>query len=106
MLPAIPFGKISNIHEKFSLRHRVAAEKMAGIRAMWNRIKGPIGVGIATFLAIYLGLVIGYGVLFMTWGASHGWDAVPIVITALPLAIIGSVVGAIFMLCWRGRSAD
>jgi hypothetical protein len=88
------------------LRHPVAAEKMAAMWAMWDRIIGPIWVGIATFFAIYLGLVIGYGVLFMTWGASHEWDAVPIAITALPLALIGSIVGAIFKFCWRGRPAD
>ncbi len=103
MPPTILVGKTSNIREKFSLRRRVAAEKTTGMWAMWDRIKGPIWVGIATFFAIYLGLVISYLVLFMTWGATHGWDAVPIVVTALPLAIFGSVVGAIFKFGWRGR---
>lgn len=103
MVPAIPVRKTSNIHEKFSLRHRVAAAKMAGMWAIWDRLKGPIWVGIGTFLAIYLGLVVAYAVLFMTWGASHGWDAVPIVITALPPAIFGSVAGAIFKFGWGCR---
>ena len=47
------------------------------------------------FLGAYIGLVIAYLGWFMSWGARHNAEPVPVFLTAIPYAVVASVLAAV-----------
>lgn len=70
---------------------------------MVDRLFKSAVIAFGVFCAVYISLVVAYVAWFFIWGANHGEEAGPIVLTAIPYACGASIFAAVFAFCWMGR---
>jgi hypothetical protein len=70
---------------------------------MVERLFKSAVIAFGVFCAVYISLVVAYLAWFFIWGGTHGAEAVPIILTAIPYAFGACIFAAVFAFCWLGR---
>ncbi len=70
------------------------------------RLMKSLKIAVAIFAALYVGLVVIY-LLWFEWAVWRGHfpEAVPIFVSAVPLAVLGAILGFAIAFYWTGRKS-